>query len=1304
LRKINILCAIALVFAFVIDAGAQEKKKQQRPASANDHGLFRQDQSTSRCGTMEHLEAFYNANPGARQLAEMNANKSGGNLRTGDDSYRLESIATLPVVVHVVMPNPNLITDADVNYFINRLNLDFSGLNPDSANAGGFTPIRGHSQIRFCRARRSPTGAITTGVQRRSSATLSNVNLAVDPIKRAALGGLDSWDNTSYINVWVGLDAGGVLGYATFPGTAGAADDGIFLNAQSFANNACYTIPQYNLARTAVHEVGHYMGLFHIWGDEGGCNGDDFRQLPGSCIMPTGLFNPAGQGNTPTDVGDTPNQGGATTNCGTGVVLDACATAAPGKMYQNYMDYTSDACYSMFTNKQVARMEWAVTNCRASLTSSLGCNPPVGFPAVDAALTFVVSPGGSEFSTALCNITNFPAPLCPGLISPRVHVTNTGATTLTSVTASVSINGGAAVTQTFPVNLLTNQVATLVFANQSLVLGNNTVTFTIVAANGAADAFAGNNTISTTVVINPAIALPFSQNFVATTFPPANMTIANPNGNFTWIRNAAGNGNVGSAFINNYDNNNPGQTDDVRTFPIAPPPGATVNDSIVITFDVAHKFYPFAPFDVLSVLVSNDCGVTFSQVYSKSGATLATAGSSTASYLVPAATDWRNERIVLGGAFVTGGPIIVAIRNTNQYGNNIFLDNINITRKVDRDLSLSAILNPGASVCNTSFTPQVRVANNGTVPVTSFRVGYRIGAGAPVNQTFTQTIAPNASAVVNLTGVTGLTAGTNYTFTAYTADLVSASGNGDQAMGNDTLSSAFTVLNLFASPLVEGFESATFPPSGWSIRNGGAANTWVRKGVGNNSNGSAFFDNYNFNLVGEVDAMQSPAIRMQGADSVIISFDLAHKNYAGFNDRLMVKVSTDCGNTFATVFSRAGAALATAGASTADYTAPAPTDWRTQRISLSGAAYATGSVIVQFENTNAYGNNIFIDNINIKGLFRRDIELTSINTLVLCPPSPTPTVTVTNVGADTIRGFKVSYTVDGGAVSTTTLTGLSLPATRSIIVSLNPATGITTGPRVIKAYTWDPITSAGTGDPNPSNDTLTRSVSVVGIVPAPLVETFESATFPPMGWGVSNIDLGVTWQRTTNAAKTGVASAFVRNFTYTTNNAKDDLFTPVITYSGIDSAFLSFDLAAATSSYPGSAEIPLDTLEVFVTTDCGTTLTSVYKKWGAELQTVGNPNQPQTLEFIPNTGGLWRNEMVDLTPWASRSPIQLIFRNTNNKQNNVFIDNINVNTKTLPAKLKAEGFLIAPNPFENNFVIQHYLRPTDLVVLVFTTQ
>jgi len=141
---------------------------------------------------------------------------------------------------------------------------------------------------------------------------------------------------------------------------------------------------------------------------------------------------------------------------------------------------------------------------------------------------------------------------------------------------------------------------------------------------------------------------------------------------------------------------------------------------------------------------------------------------------------------------------------------------------------------------------------------------------------------------------------------------------------------------------------------------------------------------------------------------------------------------------------------------------------------------------------------------------------------------------------------------------------------------------------------------------------------------------------------------------------------------------------------------LSFDLAAATYSYPGSTAIPLDTLQVLVSRDCGNTFTSIYKKWGIELLTLNTPNEAQPLEFFPSSPSQWRTETIDISNFAPDGPIQIVFRNTNNFENNIFIDNISLKTRTLPARIKSEGFLVLPNPFRSQFNVWHYQPPSNL--------
>jgi hypothetical protein len=96
------------------------------------------------------------------------------------------------------------------------------------------------------------------------------------------------------------------------------------------------------------------------------------------------------------------------------------------------------------------------------------------------------------------------------------------------------------------------------------------------------------------------------------------------------------------------------------------------------------------------------------------------------------------------------------------------------------------------------------------------------------------------------------------------------------------------------------------------------------------------------------------------------------------------------------------------------------------------------------------------------------------------------------------------------------------------------------------------------------------------------------------------------------------------------------------------------------------------------------------------LQTLGNTNNPQTSEFVPNSQFLWRTEYIDLTSFAPNGPLQVVFKNTNNNQNNIYVDNVNFRARTLPARLKAEGFIVTPNPFNEQFNLWFVQAPTDL--------
>jgi len=253
-------------------------------------------------------------------------------------------IIRIPVVVHILYSQASQnISDAQVKTQIDILNKDFRRRNADTSyTPERFKHVAADVQIEFALATADPKGKPTTGIIRK--ATSVRYWQMDDKIKFTADGGDDAWDSHQYLNIWVG-DLRSLLGYSSVMG-APADRDGLVINFSAFGN----TGGSYNLGRTAVHEVGHWLGLKHIWGDT--YCGDD-------------------------GIDDTPKQGGFTNGCPTGV-RTTCDNGTSGDMYMNYMDFTSDACMNMFTKGQKEKMRsmFEEHGARTSLLHSKGLHKP----------------------------------------------------------------------------------------------------------------------------------------------------------------------------------------------------------------------------------------------------------------------------------------------------------------------------------------------------------------------------------------------------------------------------------------------------------------------------------------------------------------------------------------------------------------------------------------------------------------------------------------------------------------------------------------------------------------------------------------------------------------------------------------------------------------------------------------------------------------------------------------------------------------------------------------------------------------
>lgn len=271
-------------------------------------------------------------------------------IATQSNSSR--SVITIPVVVHVIYnTSEQNISDAQVQSQIDVLNEDYARLNADASQTPqAFQSIAANCDIQFCLAKTDPSNQATSGITRKqTAATFFSIGSSM---KYAATGGVNAWPNEKYLNIWVCNLANQVIGFATLPGTSIAAEDGVVIMYKHFGRTGNVVAP-YHKGRTATHEVGHWLNLLHIWGDDDGssnnCLGSD-------------------------QVEDTPNQASYHFGCPSSPA-PSCSNS--GDMFMNFMDYTNDACMNVFSTGQKNRMLATLNSFRFSIQSSLACQPPI---------------------------------------------------------------------------------------------------------------------------------------------------------------------------------------------------------------------------------------------------------------------------------------------------------------------------------------------------------------------------------------------------------------------------------------------------------------------------------------------------------------------------------------------------------------------------------------------------------------------------------------------------------------------------------------------------------------------------------------------------------------------------------------------------------------------------------------------------------------------------------------------------------------------------------------------------------------
>ena len=828
------------------------------------------------------------------------------------------TVYEIPVVIHVIEradgSNFDLLNDRIVRQ-IEILNEDFGRTNKDTVSTPPvFQPVAANTEIQFVLAKQDPNGNPTNGIVRLRGSKNSYSVLSHKELLRYE----SYWSPEHYLNMYV-LDTQSFLGFASFPVTSldGVTNrtsdfilDGILIDYQYFGENS--TTPTFeSFGRTATHEVGHYLGLRHIWGD-GDCRFDDF-------------------------VADTPVADKSNLRLSSPCTFPSndnkvCSTA---EMFQNYMDFTDDVCMNLFTEGQKIRMRRVLENSprRTTLVSSPALTAPVRFKD-NLAVMDINTPKHFE---------------CSSSIVPSIQVINLGNNPVTSYDIVMSIDGSQAQLINKTTSLDEFESENITFSPELIATTPADIKYTISNVNGTTDGDITNNTKTISLSGTSSVPLPFYENFESSV-----QLLGNVGASFPWeIAPAPKEVPTNHALqLKAFQSASFSGENAIIKTPVFDLTEVTSGNLI---FSYSHAVVPQSFYDGLAIKVSTDCGEVFSDViFNSYGPDLSSAPETPSSFIPQNSSEWRTDTISLTPYRNMDG-VQFAFVGQSGGGNNIYLDDISIIQTIlnANDVSIKEVDAP-LSTCKETVSVSFRVKNDGLENVTSLTYQYTIGRNT-VSQVENNLSIPsgesqNFSFDVNLIGG----------FNEIEIIITQLNESTDDDTSNNTI--LYTVDRELAAdsyPLLINFETPNF----WNITSPDATQIWGKSSVG--SNGVLLANAFSQNTLGIQSWFISPPLNVGEFDSAGLSFKVSYATRGGSHDKLQVLMSVNCGESYPFELLNASSDSLAVTESNASWIPSSDADWKEFEIDLKPSIIWQDNIKIAFVFTNGNGNNLYIDDINI---------------------------------------------------------------------------------------------------------------------------------------------------------------------------------------------------------------------------------------------------------------------------------------------------------------------------------------------------